>query len=66
MIAIISNGNYTASVQLPVERKQLAGALSYLGANHASISLNNVLNIYPKKLFRVTFCCNVSDLFIML
>ena len=36
MIAIISNGDYTARVQLPVERKQLAGALSYLGANHAS------------------------------
>ena len=36
MNAIISNGDYTASVQLPVERKQLAGALSYLGANHAS------------------------------
>ena len=31
MNAIISNGDYTASVQLPVERKQLAGALSYLG-----------------------------------
>ena len=36
MNAIISNGDYTASVQFPVERKQLAGALSYLGANHAS------------------------------
>ena len=36
MNAIISNGDYTASVQLPVNRKQLAGALSYLGANHAS------------------------------
>ena len=36
MIAIISNGDYTARVQLPVERKQLAGALSYLGANHTS------------------------------
>lgn len=36
MIAIISNGDYTACVQLPVERRQLAGALSYLGANHAS------------------------------
>ena len=36
MNAIISNGDYTASVQLPVERKQLAGALSYLGKNHAS------------------------------
>ena len=36
MNAIISNGDYTASVQLPVERKQLAGALSYLGANHAN------------------------------
>ena len=36
MIAIISNGDYTARVQLPVERRQLAGALSYLGANHAS------------------------------
>ena len=35
MIAIISNGDYTASVQLPVERRQLAGALAYLGANHA-------------------------------
>ena len=36
MNAIISNGNYTARVQLPVERRQLAGALSYLHANHAS------------------------------
>ena len=36
MNAIISNGNYTARVQLPVERRQLAGVLSYLGANHAS------------------------------
>lgn len=36
MNAIISNGNYTARVQLPVERRQLAGALSYLNANHAS------------------------------
>ena len=36
MIAIISNGDYTARVQLPVERRQLAGALSYLGANHTS------------------------------
>ena len=36
MNAIISNGDYTTSVQLPVERKQLAGALSYLGKNHAS------------------------------
>ena len=36
MNAIISNGDYTAYVQLPVERKQLAGALSYLGKNHAS------------------------------
>lgn len=36
MNAIISNGNYTARVQLPVERRQLAGALSYLHAIHAS------------------------------
>ena len=36
MNAIISNGDYTAHVQLPVERRQLAGALSYLGKNHAS------------------------------
>lgn len=36
MNAIISNGDYTAYVQLPVERKLLAGALSYLGKNHAS------------------------------
>ena len=36
MNAIISNGDYTALVQLPVNRKQLAGALSYLGKNHAS------------------------------
>lgn len=36
MIAIISNGDYTAHIQLPVDRKQLAGALSYLGKNHAS------------------------------
>ena len=36
MNAIISNGDYTASVQLPVDRRQLAGAFSYLHANHAS------------------------------
>ena len=36
MNAIISKGDKTAHVQLPVERKQLAGALSYLGANHTS------------------------------
>ena len=36
MNAIISKGDRTAHVQLPVERKQLAGALSYLGANHTS------------------------------
>ena len=36
MNAIISNGDYTALVQVPVDRKQLAGALSYLGKNHAS------------------------------
>ena len=36
MNAIISNGDYTARVQLPVERRQLAGALSYLHAIHAS------------------------------
>ena len=36
MNAIISKGDKTAHVQLPVERKQLSGALSYLGANHTS------------------------------
>ena len=36
MNAIISNGDRTAHVQLPVGRKQLSGALSYLGANHTS------------------------------
>ena len=36
MNAIISNGDYTAHVQLPVERRQLAGALTYLGKDHAS------------------------------
>ena len=36
MKAIISRGDRTAHVQLPVGRKQLAGALSYLGANHTS------------------------------
>ena len=36
MNAIISNGDYTASVQLPIGRKQLAGALSYLCKDHAS------------------------------
>ena len=36
MIAIISKGGKTAHVQLPVGRKQLSGALSYLGANHTS------------------------------
>ncbi len=39
MNAIISNGNYTARVQFPVERRQLAGALSYLHANHASAAV---------------------------
>ena len=34
MNAIISKGDRTAHVQLPVGRKQLSGALSYLGANH--------------------------------
>ena len=34
MNAIISRGDKTAHVQLPVGRKQLSGALSYLGANH--------------------------------
>ena len=36
MNAIISRGDKTAHVQLPVGRKQLSGVLSYLGANHAS------------------------------
>ena len=36
MIAIISKGDRTAHLQLPVDRKQLAGALSYLGAIHTS------------------------------
>ena len=36
MNAIISRGDKTAHVQLPVGRKQLSGALSYLGANHTS------------------------------
>ena len=36
MNAIISRGDKTAHVQLPVERKQLSGDLSYLGANHTS------------------------------
>ena len=36
MNAIGSNVDYTAFVQLPVDRRQLAGALSYLGKNHAS------------------------------
>ena len=36
MNAIISKGDRTAHVQLPVGRKQLSGALSYLGANHTS------------------------------
>ena len=36
MNAIISKGDKTAHVQLPIERKQFAGALSYLGANHTS------------------------------
>ena len=36
MNAIISKGDKTAHVQLPVGRKQLSGALSYLGANHTS------------------------------
>ena len=36
MNAIISKGGKTAHVQLPAEQKQLAGALVYLGENHAS------------------------------
>ena len=36
MNAIISKGDRTAHVQLSVGRKQLSGALSYLGANHTS------------------------------
>ena len=36
MNVIISKGDRTAHVQLPVGRKQLSGALSYLGANHTS------------------------------
>ena len=36
MNAINSKGDRTAHVQLPVGRKQLSGALSYLGANHTS------------------------------
>ena len=36
MNAIISRGDKTAHVQLPVGRKQLSGALSYLGAIHTS------------------------------
>ena len=36
MNAIISKGDKTAHVQLPVGRKQLTGALVYLGENHAS------------------------------
>ena len=36
MNAIISKGDRTAHVQLPVGRKQLSGALSYLGANHTT------------------------------
>ena len=36
MNAIISKGDRTAHIQLPVGRKQLSGALSYLGANHTS------------------------------
>ena len=36
MNAIISKGGKTAHVQLPVGRRQLAGALVYLGANHTS------------------------------
>ena len=36
MNAIISRGEKTAHVQLPVRRKQLSGALSYLGTNHTS------------------------------
>lgn len=36
MNAIISRGDKTAHVQLPVGRKQLSGVLSYLGANHTS------------------------------
>ena len=36
MNAIISKGGKTAHIQLPVGRRQLAGALSYLGANHVT------------------------------
>ena len=36
MNAIISKGGKTAHVQLPVGRRQLAGALAYLGEYHAN------------------------------
>ena len=54
MNAIISNGDYTASVQLPVERKQLAGALSYLGKNHASAYdiKEALINVSLAKIFK--------------
>ena len=42
MNAIISNGDYTALVQLPVDRKQLAGALSYLGIRLCIDKLRNL------------------------
>lgn len=36
MTATISKDGKTVQIQLPVSRRQLAGALSYLGADHAS------------------------------
>lgn len=47
MNAIISNGDYTAHIQLPIDQKQLAGALSYLGANHASAYDIKNISAYP-------------------
>ena len=57
MNAIISKGDKTAHVQLPVERKQLAGALSYLGANHTS-DYDLKYNAENKDGLKVSLECN--------
>ena len=61
MNAIISKGDKTAHVQLPVERKQLAGALSYLGANHTS-DYDIKYNEESKDGLKVSLeCCGVVE-----
>ena len=48
MNAIISKGGKAAHVQLPVGRRQLAGALAYLGEYHAN-EYDLAYNVEPMK-----------------